>query len=390
MASGPIPLRYVTWYACAGGAIAVGPWLALHLRGVGLTSSDAALVLLALPLGRLVGGPLWGWFADRVSATVVLRGATLLALGVAGGLLVATHPLALAILVLGWATAQAPAFPIMDLATVQRVGRRYGSVRASASASFLACVLLAGALRDHWGLAPIALAAGMSFLTAVVTFQLPQIPTPWSSPGKKRAPLSRPPSLRGWVSLFANPRLLPLLLASILHGMTLTSYDLLFASFLGDLGGSSIATGVALALGVAVEVGVLMTAAGWLERIGPLPLLTLGVAAGIPRFLVMGSVSSIPVLVGTQALHGLHFGAFWAGATALFAERAPPALRNSTQALLPASVYGVGRLLGLVFSAAWLQHGSSAGLYLAMAGVSAAASVLLLATAEPARRDPVG
>ena len=74
-----------------------------------------------------------------------------------------------------------------------------------------------------------------------------------------------------------------------------------------------------------------------------------------------------------QALHGVHFGAFWLAATALFAEEAPPALRHTTQALLPAAMFGAGPLLGLSLGAAVLSFSTTITLYFVMAGLAAAA-----------------
>ena len=359
------PVVYV-WYAAAGAATAIGPWIGLHLGDVGLSASATAAVLGALPLGRLLGAPLWGWVADRSSAPTVLRVASVLAtlLGIAWA--VARLPWLLAPLVLAWAMTRAPWFPIMDASTVQAVGRRYGPVRAVASVGFLVSMMVAGVLRDVWAPAPLALGVASMALATAASFGI-----------RAEGPPPTAPPWRALGALLKHGELRALLAASALHGASLSTYDLLFSTHLRDLGAPTVATSIAFALGVGVEIALMLFASRLLAWLGAGRLMLLGLAAGVPRFLVLGTATSVPVMVGIQALHGLHFGAFWVAGTALFAERAPPELRNTTQALLPAAAYGVGPLLGMGLATAWLQVGTLPGLYLAMAGVSALASLIL-------------
>jgi hypothetical protein len=117
--------------------------------------------------------------------------------------------------------------------------------------------------------------------------------------------------------LFAIPELRPLWLLSALHAATLSTYDHLFSLHVSSLG-----------------LSAKVTSAG--------------------------------------------FGCWWIGGIGLLAERAPKDLRNSAQSLFVWSAYGLGTLGAMGLSAIMLHTVDSAGLFLALSGVSAAAVVAAL------------
>ena len=179
--------------------------------------------------------------------------------------------------------------------------------------------------------------------------------------------------------------LLPLVGASVAHGAALHVYDMLFAMHVEALGFGPSVTGAAIALGVVIEVGVLSFGERLLERVGPLWLLAIGVGATIPRF-ALTAFASAPWVVAAQALHGLNFGCWWLTATTLFAENAPPSVRHSSQAMLPAAAFGAGPLLGLVLAAVVLDRAETRALF-AWATVLPAVGLVLIGAV--ARRNPV-
>ena len=99
--------------------------------------------------------------------------------------------------------------------------------------------------------------------------------------------------------------------------------------------------------------------------------------AGVPRFLLTSSLHDPLPLVCVQSLHGLQVGVYWLAATTLFATHAPPSLRHTAQALLPATMFGAGPLLGLLLGATVLSRSNTDALYLVMAAISAVACLLV-------------
>ncbi len=360
--------RLSLWYAVSVAAITLNPWLGVVLVDAGLTDAGAATVLLAVPVGRLVGGPVSGWVADRQGPAVVLRLATVLSAAL-GALLLLPLPAGVAAAVIGgFALTRAPVFPVADATTIALLGRGYGPVRAVGSVAFLACVAVGGWLREEvWALAPVALAVTALVATAAVSWTLPRVNAPAS-----------PPTARQALRLLGHPRLWPVFVACALHGASVTAYDSLFSVHVEQLGLPATVTGTALALGVFVEIGVLVAAPRLLTRLGPLPLLTIALATGVPRYVVTGWATDPVWVIAAQALHGIHFGAYWVAGIAWVSEQAPPELRTTAVAMLPAATFGVGSLLGLGAAAVLLRgDGDVALLYRALIGVSATAAAIV-------------
>jgi predicted MFS family arabinose efflux permease len=367
------------WYAACTGAVALAPWLVVLLTDAGWNEAQASALLAVIPAGRLLAIPMWAALADRSGPERVLRGALSVALVASVALVCVRDPWLTFLAILVWALSRAPAFPIVDATTVSLVGRRYGQVRAVGSLAFLVVAGLSGPSRAWWAPLPVLVSTALSLVTLLLSFGLPML---------VRA--SAPPRLTEFVGLGRHPVLVPLMLVAVLHGATMSSYDHLFALHVEHLALGPAVTGAALAVGVGVEIGVLATGKRWLAQVGPRVLLALAVASGVPRFLLTAWVTDPLALVLTQSLHGLHFGAFWLAATAVFAEQAPPTLRHTTQSLLPTALFGGGPLLGLSLGAVVLSRSGTDALYLVMAALSAVATGLLLLSYRGSPARPPG
>ena len=375
--SSPRPVLSL-WYATAYGGLALVPYASVILADAGASDALAAGMIALYPVGTLIGGLLWAWVADRTGrAAWVLRGAAAgtalagLALAGADGLLLMGAAL------FALALARAPVSPLSDALTVDLLGsgRSYGAVRAWGSVGYVVVALAAGLLRDSWPRAPLVLPLLVLAVGALLVWGLPRAPA-----------LPRPPPAR---DLLLHPQVGPLLLAAFLHGITLTAYDSLFALHVERSGLGGWVTGLSIAVGVSAEVAVLAMGRHLLDRLGPERVLLAGLLSGVPRWLLTGLLPVAPVLIATQVLHGLGFGAFWIAGVALLAERAPPGLGNSAQALLPASAFGAGYLVSMGLGALVLRVGSSAALFTGLAGISlAAAAVGLVVLRRRPRAHP--
>jgi MFS family permease len=355
----------IAWYAACTGAVALGPWLAVLLVDAGWTAAQASLLMIAAPVLRIFGQPAAAWMADRVSPERVLRISSVAAAVFSVALCVVTGPWSVYFVMMAWAMSRAPAFPLVDATTVQLVGRRYGRVRAVGSTAFLVVVAASGLLRESSASAPVWIATVLALLTVLFTFRFPRL-----------APPPAPPKFASLVQLGYHPVLVPLSGIRVLHWASFSVYDTLFTLHVESVGLDARVAGGAVALGVGVEVFLLAAGPWLLDRVSPQRLLVVAVASGVPRFLVTGLVDEPAVLVGIQALHGLHFGAFWLATTALFSEQAPVDLRHSTQALLPTTAFGLGPLIGLGLASAVLSVSDTSVLFAVMAAFSAAAAVL--------------
>jgi len=366
-------LRLSTWYAVGVGSIVAIPFLTVVLVDSGLSQSAAAAAMLVLPFGQLIGGPLWSWVADRTASPHTVLRLTTAACALAGlTWLMNPSPTILVLTVSLYALARGPVHPLADAITLASLGadrRSYGGIRAVGSMAYVAAVVTTGALRDTWPRASLIVGGVLLVATAVATWWLPRPAIQVSPPDWLR--------LRG---LLLHPVLAPLMGVCLLHGITITTYDSLFALHIANHELPSWVAGAGFGVGVAVEVVMLLVGRRLLDLMGPGRLLLVGVAAGIPRWLITGMTTSVPLLVGTQGMHGLTFGAFWVAGVALFSERAPEGLQGSTQALLPAATFGAGYLASMTLASMTLQRFDTTVLFTSMAAIStlATAGVLLL------------
>jgi MFS transporter, PPP family, 3-phenylpropionic acid transporter len=374
-----LKLRLVLWYALAVGSIgSLHPFLALALERAGATGRSTSLLFTLFPLGFLFAGPLWGWVADRTGRpTTVLRlAATVCAASVIAAAMTSDWRFLMPSLA-ALALCRAPLIPLVDVLTVKSLANSdgYGRVRMWGSVAFIGAVWTVGqTVEAHWR-APLIGNAILLGGACALSWTLPELPRPESPAKPDFGPLIRHPMLRLLAAV------------AVLHGLTISAYDYMFSLHIDRLGLDTSVTGAAFAGGVAAEVVVLGMAPWLLRRLGPEKLLLLGVASGIPRYLITATVTDPTVLAATQTLHGLGFGAWWVGIVAILAREAPSAMRNSAQTLLMSANYGLGPLLALGLAALLVDGPGTSMLYLVASGVSGVALILavyaLRQTPEP-------
>lgn len=369
--------RLAAWYTAAVGTISMVPYLAVILSDTGLSDRAVAATMALLPVGALLGGPLWALYADRTGSPRRVLQVSAAFTALATTLLLGTEQAAwVALALLLYALARAPIFALGD-AIVLRVlpgGRStYGRFRLWGSATYLLLAGLNGWARGTWPRAPLWVTWAFVLATVAAASGLPSPRLP-----------PRPPLRDALKALGARPALLPLLAACTLHGMGLSTYDSLYSLHIDHLGLASWVVGAAVAIGVAAEVTFMALAPRLLGWLSPWTLLVIGLASSIPRWWWTGSAHGAAVQIAVQSLHGLGFGAFWIAGVTLVAEEAPDGLEASTQALFPAAVFGIGSLLSMGTAALALETIGTGTLFHGMSTVSVVATLLALWAARDA------
>lgn len=327
---------YAVSFAALGGFV---PYMALELQAAGVTGLWLAVAMGALPLGRLVGGPLWSAAADRFQAADwVLRVAAVVALvGMVGVAARPGHWVVLAVLVL--AVGRAPLGPVLDtlsLRVLEGDQGAYGRLRRWGSVGFLLSTLAAGALADHLGLSPLWYAAVLSAILVLAMVGVPRADR-----------LSPAPIWAGLKLLFKDAALGWLMLAAAFHFAAHVGTTSFLAVHMESMGARTTWTGVALALGVGVEVGVMSLGQRLFARFDARQVFLFAVVLALPRWILTAMAREPWVLVALQGLHGITFGAFWLAGVSLVAQRAPKTVANSAQAALGAAVGGLGAGMGM-------------------------------------------
>jgi MFS transporter, PPP family, 3-phenylpropionic acid transporter len=305
----------------AGLFVVVGvqlPFFPVWLKAKGLDAEAIGLVLAAPILVRVVAVPVAARLADRHGAlrqvlVASSAGAAVgyAAVGWAEGFAAILMTVALA------AALAAPAIPLADAYALKGLAlrrRAYGPIRLWGSAAFIVANLAAGFASGY--IAPIGyiwLIVAACAAAAAASLGLRPL-RPGGEP-ERAAPRRRR-------RLLAMPGVLPVAVgASLIQASHAVYYGFATLDWTGR-GLSGVAIGALWALGVAAEI-VLFALSPRLPALTPRALLIVGAIGAVVRWSVMALDPPAALLVLTQCLHALSFGAAYLGAVQFISRLAP-------------------------------------------------------------------
>ena len=345
------------------------PFWPVWLKSRGLDAGEIGLILASAMWLRAFTSPLLAQYADR-------RGRPdRLALLLGWGALVANclffwtegfwTVLAVSILSTMSFTALMPLGDAVTMLKVREGGLDYGRVRLWGSVAFIVGATGAGTLLEGEPSSSILWLIIFSLCLVVVgCHAIPRAETPGSS--SFLAPL------RG---LLQERRVIVFMIAaSLVQASHAVYYG--FATLHWQAAGIGAGTiGALWALGVICEVALFAFSGKIVARFGPVALLAMGAAAGLVRWIVLGSTTEIWVLVAVQGLHAFTFGATHLAAMHYIARSVPAQFAATAQSVY-SSFFG-GTLMALaMLSAGWLFEAVAGRAFLFMAGLSVAALLL--------------
>jgi len=355
-------------YATNFGALAASiPFLAVHLASVGFDPTATAELLAMLPLVSIVATPGWTFLADRLrSMGLVLRVVSAGALVAFALLLVDLPRVAIIGALLAFAAFRAPFGALLD-ALMLRAARgdapAFGAVRAWGTAAYSVAAITTGALVARQGSRAVVYASVVLLAAALVA----SLAVPRGAPPEHASA----PRLTVLVALLRRPRFAALLVVALLQEIGLAPYDALFGAYVTGLAGAT-AAGVAVAVGAASEFVFLLLSGPLARRLGAPRLLLFACAASVVRWTITTFVTLPAIVVVTQSLHALGFGAFYFSSVLIVNEEAPPQLRASGQGLFNAICFGVCASLALSIAGIVERHGGMRAVF----AVAGAASLL--------------
>lgn len=326
------------------------PFLNIFYHSVGVSGLQLGLLNAAPRLSSALAPPLAGALADKFRlgrsvafACALLSSAAALLLWGASGFA------ALFALITIFAALKAPLVPIAEnlcLREIKETGAQYGRVRLWGSLGFIAAATAAGRLVGAAGVAAIfPLVAGVGLLLVFVIFRLPE-----ESGGAR-------PRFRADLGVLLRSRGLAVFLAAAtLAAVSAGPFGVYFSIRLKQLGMSADLIALAWTVGVASEIGVFLFAGRMRERFGLKPMITAGLLAGALRWELVALTTEPALLILTQLLHGLAFGAFHAGAIQYVDGLSGEATKNTAQSLYSAAIWGVGSTLGALLAGWFLPH----------------------------------
>ncbi|BBO84094.1 MFS transporter [Desulfosarcina ovata] len=255
----------------------------------------------------------------------------------------------------------APLIAFLEAFAMDVLGRtknHYGRTRAWGSIAFIAVVVVLGALIDRFAMRIILfLVLAFSLVQALAAFSIPRA-------------TARPP-----VSVSADTRLLsaPTLVFLVCAFLMLVSHGAYYGFFsihLAELGHGGGFIGLCWALASGAEVVVMIHSGRLFARFSFKRVLVFSFFVAAVRWGILFTTRSTPVILASQLLHAITYGAFHMAGILYMDELAPPAEKTLGQALNNAVTYGLGLTVGFFVSGVLHSPGNSADLFLFSAGAA--------------------
>lgn len=357
----------------------VGPVSSLYSESLGADYVAIGLLGTVSSFTAVLASALWGTLSDRIGRrkNILVAGLFLLSLA---EILVATAPgyrylyawnMLSALATAAYSTASLALMgDLLEQGNTTR-GLHMGTYRGLASLGFGLMALIAGTVTDRLGLSsPFFIAAALALSAGLVALFVQEPAGRPPSHGAVRAWLRQAPGdlarkIRGLTQVIVqigrstrptpeaettdrSPALplAPLLLASLLWSLVTGAVYAVWANYMvTDIGYTPTLMSRLWAVASLSEFP-LMILAGWLsDRIGRLPMLSLGFAAWSLVFAGYIAAPMMPWIIGVQLLRGFAYSAFTATAMAYAAEVRGRDQRGRVSGLY-SSAGGLGSILG--------------------------------------------
>lgn len=330
---------YIALFAVLGVFLHFLPlWLK---RERGLSESQVAWVWSAQTAARTVAGPLFAQWVDRSGqprrALMLLSLLSLLAFV---GFGFSTTVIALAACSLLFGCFYPAIHSILDalsMASARRYGFAYGRLRLTGSLSFLLAVIWIGGWLEAHPTSTVfdLILVGLVIMTGASLL----LPDERGERASDRAPIGE--------LLGSGQFVLLLVTAALIQGSHAVYYNLSTIHWTSH-GVDEQTVGWLVAEGVLAEIVLFFVARSSVDRLRPTTVLMLGGALAMVRWVVLGCVTSVPLLFLTNWLHGFSFGCTYLGALRAIEKRVAANQRSTAQGLLGAAASGIGLVVASV------------------------------------------
>ncbi len=305
------------------------PVRSLYTRSLGASYLTIGLLGTVTSLAMIGGNALWGWLSDRLRKRrpILLGGLAALALGFVG---IAGVPTAqwLFPLYLWMALAQA-AYDTASLALMGDLlekggrsrGRRMGTYRGLASLAFGIPAFASGELAEIWSLrGPYLIGAGCLAVALVLAIGVRRPDKTVDEPSGKDAKL-QPDTDAAASSDQPRLPLPPLLIAAGIWSLVTGAVYAVWANYMVESLGYSQGQMSRIWAIASLSEFPLMILAGWLgDRLGRLPMLSIGLTLWAGVFTGYLFLPSMPWIIGVQLVRGFAYSAHTATAMTYAAE----------------------------------------------------------------------
>jgi MFS transporter, PPP family, 3-phenylpropionic acid transporter len=319
------------------------PYFNLYCYHLGFTGFQIGVLSSVRTLATALFPLLWGVLADRLRIRrPIYIVCNIISMGAWSLYLLTTDFTAMLVITAFYGFFYAPIISFLESFSMDLLGEEkkgYGRLRAWGSLGFILMVVAAGRAIDASSTEIIlVLVLAGSMLQALIAFAIPPVD------GKK-------PSIRASaLQPFMKRRTLIFLFCAFIMLFSHGTYYGFFSIHLENLGYSGIFIGMAWALASAAEILVMLTSERIFKRFSYQNILIFTFAAAGARWILMGLITSAPLILLAQLLHALTYGAFHVASILYMDELSPEDAKTTGQAINNAVTYGMGIMAGFLFN----------------------------------------
>lgn len=333
---------YFFYFATLGGFL---PFWSLYLKNCQFSALEIGQ-LTALMVGTKIIAPnLWGWIADYTGKSLsVIRIASFFAMILFAGFLYQQSFQWFALVTIGFSFFWNAALPQFEAATLHHLKdqpHRYSKIRLWGSIGFISTVLGVGYLLDLYSirLLPLLIVALLASIW-LISLLTPEVSRVQASDAH----------IGIWL-IVKQPEVIAFLLVYLLLQAAHGAYYVFFSIYLQQIGYSSSMIGMLWSLGVGAEVIVFLFMRPLLKYVSLRRILLVSALFSVLRWLLIAwYADNIWLLMGAQVLHAATFGTSHVAAIHLVQDYFGQHHQGKGQALYSSFSFGVGGMLGGLYS----------------------------------------
>ena len=346
---------YLCYFATLGAFI---PYWSLYLKENGFNPAEIGQLSALLVGTKIIAPNLWGWIGDHTRKNLrIIRWTSFFAALLFAGFLAIHSYMEFAWLTIGFSffwNAPLPLYEATTLSHLQAEAHRYSRIRLWGSVGFILTVVGVGKLLDSQPilLLPIMITGLLAFtwLTTLVT------------PESRSVSHDHNPARIA--SIIKKPEVLAFLLVYILVQFAHAPYYVFYSIYLKEHLYSTTTTGLLWSLGVIAEIVLFLFMKGLLKRYSLRGILLTSLIFAILRWVLIGGyVENLGLLIFAQLLHAATFGGTHIAAIHFVHRFFDQKHQAKGQALYHSLSFGLGGMLGSLFSGQYWEPLGSHAIY---------------------------
>jgi len=317
---------------------------------IGVLSASRSIVMVLSPL-------LFGALADRFHARKpIYLSCHFLSAAVWCFYLFTSDFLMMLIITVCYTVFYSPIISFLEAFTIDILGSRrkdYGSIRVWGTVAFIVMVFSLGKILDIYPIRiilPLILAG--SAIHALFAIKIPDI-----------KPINNKPFLREAGALLKKRQVIIFLLSAFLMLVSHGAYYGFFSIHLENIGYGRTFIGAAWAIASIAEILVMINSDRIFKRFSIDNVIILSFITAVARWLTLSSVKSPALILLSQSLHALTYGAFHVSSILYIDSMTSGETKTLGQSLNNAVTYGLGLMAGYFVSGFIYEKAGSAALF---------------------------